>query len=203
MEGGRMVMTARRDDRPEAGMPAGVLCILALGSNLGDRRGHLSAAVAQLAESRGVRVEALSRVVESEPWGPVPQGRYLNLLVRARVQLDAEALLALAQRIEAAAGRDRSVRYGPRTLDIDIIFFGELVLDTPSLTLPHPFWRERPFVHDLLSDIVLDGAGELPHSGVREALRTGGALSPELQEVDSMVLTNLPGEPGDRTGGLP
>jgi 7,8-dihydro-6-hydroxymethylpterin-pyrophosphokinase len=97
-------------------------------------------------------------------------------------------LLDLLQWIERDAGRERGPRYGPRTLDIDIIFFGGLVLDTPALTLPHPYWRERAFVHDLLSDVVTVESPELlTFPGLEEALRIGGRLSPGLGEVESLI----------------
>lgn len=168
------------------------MCILSLGSNLGDRRRHLLNGVSTLHSTRVVRVESISRVVESEPWGPIPQGPYLNLLVRCHVEVDADRLLQLLQRIEEQEGRIRGVRYGPRTLDIDIVFFGDLVLDTPSLTLPHSHWRDRPFVHDLLGDVIpVDHQGLASVPGVQDALNTGDFLSPELREVESITLADI------------
>lgn len=167
-------------------------CILSFGSNLGDRRYHLVNGILRLQTSGLVRLEAISRVVESQAWGPVQQGPYLNLLLRGEAQIDAIGLLELLQRIERDEGRVRDLRYGPRTLDIDIIFYGDLHLSTDSLTLPHPYWRERPFVHDLLGDVLPadpHGIGSIP--GVQEALHTGGRLSPELREVEPISPVDL------------
>jgi len=183
---------AEQLNRPGEAEVTGSVCVLSFGSNLGDRRSHLTYGVSRLAESARFRLESCSRVVESEPWGPVPQGPYLNLLVRGRSTGGPFDLLDLLQGVERDAGRERNLRYGPRTLDIDIIFFGGLVLDSSALTLPHPFWRERPFVRDLLGDVVTAELSEiLPLPGVEEALQMGGRLSPELHEVDSLSLTSI------------
>jgi 7,8-dihydro-6-hydroxymethylpterin-pyrophosphokinase len=109
------------------------------------------------------------------------------------VKVSAYDLLAIVQRIEDDAQRERGVRYGPRTLDIDIIFYGDLYLETAELILPHPLWRERPFVHDLLGD-VLDQAelGSRAFPGVEEALQTGGRLSPGLREVEPIATESFP-----------
>jgi 2-amino-4-hydroxy-6-hydroxymethyldihydropteridine diphosphokinase len=182
-------MIAERSDQPDTAEAGEAACVLSMGSNVGDRRSHLLDGVSRLAESGHFFAEAYSRVVESEPWGPIPQGPFLNLLVRGRSAGDAFDLLDLLQRIEEDAGRERGIRYGPRTLDIDIIFFGGLLLDTPELTLPHPYWRERPFVHDLLSDVVAIGSTELlVFPGVEESLQMGGRLSPGLYAVESLPM---------------
>lgn len=184
-------MSPDREDEDLAGKSGGVGCILSLGSNLGDRRGHLTLAIQRLAGTPVLAVESISRVVESEPWGPVAQGRFLNVVLGCRSATGAMELLRLVQGIETDGGRERVVRYGPRTLDIDIIFFGDLVLESSALTLPHPFWRERPFVHDLLGDLPPGTMREfLIHPGVAEALRAERQLSPELTVVDPL---DLPG----------
>ncbi|MEX0856257.1 MAG: 2-amino-4-hydroxy-6-hydroxymethyldihydropteridine diphosphokinase [Gemmatimonadota bacterium] len=142
--------------RPESvgeGLEA-VPFVLALGSNLGDRRGHLDAGLRYLSER--LQIERVSSIVESEPWGPVSQPHYLNLVLRGHGAESPTGLLRIAQGAEAEAGRVRDLRYGPRTLDVDIVFFGDLVLETPSLTIPHPRWEERPFVRDLLKEVADD-----------------------------------------------
>jgi 2-amino-4-hydroxy-6-hydroxymethyldihydropteridine diphosphokinase len=125
--------------------------VLALGSNLGDRRENLARGLRFLGER--LQIEAVSRTMESPPWGPVPQGAFLNLALRGTGADNPFALLDIAQAAEEDAGRRRDVRYGPRTLDVDLIFFGDLMLDHPDLTLPHPRWEERPFVRNLLPEI--------------------------------------------------
>ncbi len=119
--------------------------LLALGSNLGDRRAALDGAVDALRAAAGVTVLAVSRFLETDPLGP-PQPRYLNAAVLVSTVLEPHALLALCRSIERAAGRVRTVRWGPRTLDVDIVLYGGLVLASPDLVLPHPRFREREFV---------------------------------------------------------
>jgi 2-amino-4-hydroxy-6-hydroxymethyldihydropteridine diphosphokinase len=119
---------------------------LALGSNLGDRLGFLQGAVDDLAHTDGVRVVALSSVFETAPVGGPPQDDYLNAVVAIETDLDPWALLDVAHRCEDCAGRVRDVRFGPRTLDVDVLLYGDLRLDDPALTIPHPRMQERGFV---------------------------------------------------------
>ncbi len=129
--------------------------VLALGSNLGDRRAYLAGGLEFLGQY--VAIEAVSRVVESPAWGPVqPQPKFLNVVVRGSTKGDAFDLLRLAHRAEAKAGRIRSVPQGPRTLDVDLIFFGSLQIRSPELRLPHPKWAERPFVSRLIPEVAGD-----------------------------------------------
>ena len=157
---------------------------LALGSNLGDRARHLQSAVDGLARAPGVRVLAVSRVYETDPVGGPAQGPYLNAVVLARTTRTAREVLALAHAAEDAAGRVRDVRWGPRTLDVDVISYGDLTVSDDTLTLPHPRAAERAFVlapwHDVDPDAVLPGCGRVADllgwvgpAGIR---RTGDAL---------------------------
>lgn len=133
-----------------------VTVTLALGSNMGDRLAMLAAAVAGLTE-RGVRVAASSRVWETDPiGGPQGQPAYLNAVVRAQTDLSPTQVLAVAQGVETDLGRTREVRWGPRTIDIDILLIDDLVMDDPSLTVPHPRMAERAFVILPLLDIDPD-----------------------------------------------
>jgi len=120
--------------------------VLALGSNLGEREAVLRSAVAGLSTTAGLAVHSVSPVVETEPVGGPVQDPYLNAVVLAATTLSPAALLALCQRIEAEHGRERNVRWGARTLDIDIISYGELVCETANLILPHPRAHLRAFV---------------------------------------------------------
>jgi 2-amino-4-hydroxy-6-hydroxymethyldihydropteridine diphosphokinase len=143
---------------------------LALGSNLGDRLAHLQFAVDELAAAAGIEVVAVSRVYETAPVGGPPQDPFLNGVAVVATELDPYALLALAQRIERGAQRVRIVRWGPRTLDVDVLLFDDLRLDDPDLILPHPRMWERGFVLAPLRDVApqLVGAAEA-FEGVREA----------------------------------
>lgn len=126
--------------------------ILALGSNVGDRTAHLRGGLDYL--RRHVTIEAVSRVVESAPWGPVRQRDFLNLVARGSTDLGVHDLLRIAQDAEVEEGRVREVRWGPRTLDVDLIFFGDLQISSRRLQIPHPGWAERPFVYGLLPDVA-------------------------------------------------
>ena len=128
---------------------------VSLGSNLGDREAHLAAAIEALRARPGIRVTSLSKIYETAPLGPPPQGPYLNAVVRLRTQLSPHQLLACLLEIEVAQGRQRSAgRWTARTLDLDLLFYGSLVLDEPGLCVPHPQLHERAFVLVPLCDVA-------------------------------------------------
>lgn len=140
--------------------------VLSLGANLGDRAAVLRAAITALQDD-GVLV-ARSVLYETPPWGPVEQPPYLNAVVVVRGDRDAAGWLARAHELEQAAGRTRDVRWGPRTLDVDVVTVtGDdgrpVTSDDPTLTLPHPRAHERAFV--LVPWAVLDPTAELPGRG--------------------------------------
>ena len=139
---------------------------LALGSNLGDRLAHLRAAVAGLPD-----VVAVSPVYETDPvGGPEEQGAYLNAVVELDTDLSPRELLELGQRLEQAAERVRAERWGPRTLDVDVLLVGDLVVDEPDLQVPHPLMWKRDFVLVPLRDLAPDLVPALPvGTGVRQA----------------------------------
>ncbi len=122
---------------------------IGLGSNVGDRAAHLAHARAGLNALPGTRVIATSRVEETAPIGPVTQGPYLNQMVLVETSLSPEELLAQCRKIEAERGRERRERWGPRTLDLDIVRYGSRTIREPNLTIPHPelphrdFWRRE------------------------------------------------------------
>ncbi len=135
------------------GRPTGTPVVLALGSNLGDRLAHLQAAVDVLCAGPGLHCTAVSPVYETAAVGGPAQPDYLNAVLIVVTGLPPQDLLAATQRIEAGFGRARAERFGPRTLDIDIISYDEEISDDPVLTLPHPRAHERAFVlapwHDI------------------------------------------------------
>ena len=118
--------------------------VFALGANLGDRAAALQSAVDALAEC--TEVLALSAIYETAPVGGPDQPDYYNAVAIAETELTASGVLALAHALEAAAGRVRLERWGPRTLDVDVLAFDDVVSDDPVLTLPHPRAHERAFV---------------------------------------------------------
>lgn len=125
--------------------------IVALGSNLGQRESHLRFAIDRLGES----VVAASQVYETDPiGGPEGQGAYLNMVVALETELDPYALLRWLHRIEADAGRERVVHWGPRTLDLDLLFFDDVVITGGNLAVPHPRFAERRFVLAPLSEVA-------------------------------------------------
>ncbi|MFV0459713.1 MAG: 2-amino-4-hydroxy-6-hydroxymethyldihydropteridine diphosphokinase [Actinomycetales bacterium] len=135
--------------------------VLAIGSNLGDRDANLTGAVAALNAVPGLQVLGRSQVVETDPvGGPAGQPTYLNAVLQCACELSAMELLWACQEIEAQFDRSRVVRWGPRTLDIDIITYGELVDDDERLTVPHPRAHERAFV--LVPWAQLDPDAHLP-----------------------------------------
>ena len=118
---------------------------MALGSNVGDRAAHLAHARERLAGLPGTRVAAASQVEETAPLGPVPQGAYLNQMVLLETTLTPRALLAACRSIEVERGRERRERWGPRTLDLDIVRFGVREVHEAGLTIPHPELPRRDF----------------------------------------------------------
>lgn len=143
-------------------MPA-VDVIIALGANLGDRVAALQGAVDALRATPGVEVQAVSSVYETQPVGGPEQPAYANAVIRVRSALPLGDLLERAHEIEANWDRTREVRWGPRTLDIDIIEAGGRVSDDPVLTLPHPRAHERGFV--IVPWLEIDPDAELAGHG--------------------------------------
>ena len=118
---------------------------VALGSNVGDRAAHLAHARQRLGALPGTRLVSASRVEETAPLGLVRQGPYLNQMVLLETTLTPAALLAECRRIETDRGRERRERWGPRTLDLDIVRFGVREVREPGLTIPHPELPRRDF----------------------------------------------------------
>ncbi|MBI1794729.1 MAG: 2-amino-4-hydroxy-6-hydroxymethyldihydropteridine diphosphokinase [Chloroflexi bacterium] len=127
---------------------------LALGTNLGDRLANLRAAIDSFSPSIVHRQS--SRVYETPPWGYTDQPAFLNMAVKCETDLDAESLLKRLKQIEVQVGREQSFRWGPRQIDIDILFYDDLVLESESLVIPHPRLHERAFVLVPLADIAPD-----------------------------------------------
>lgn len=136
-----------------------------LGSNLGNRLENLNRAAAMLAQARGLSDFEASRVYETEPWGLVDQPPFLNCVIRASTILEPAEILRLARSVENALGRERSVRWGPRTIDMDILLVGGLTVETEELVIPHPRMWERAFVliplMDLAPDMITPGGASL------------------------------------------
>jgi 2-amino-4-hydroxy-6-hydroxymethyldihydropteridine diphosphokinase len=138
---------------------------LGIGSNLGERLTYLQLAVDELAAADGVTVVGISPVYETAPVGGPEQPDYLNAVVAVDTSLTAHELLHIAQGIEAEADRVRTVRWGPRTLDVDVLLMGDERIDDPDLVVPHPRMAERAFVVVPLADLDPEWATRIPADG--------------------------------------
>jgi 2-amino-4-hydroxy-6-hydroxymethyldihydropteridine diphosphokinase len=144
------------------------IAYIALGTNLGDRPANLHAAIESLPPE--VTVLAESRVYETPPWGYEDQPAFLNMVVKAETDLEPEPLLAYLKQREARLGRAQNFRWGPRLIDLDILFYDDLVLDSPPLVIPHPRLHERAFVLVPLMDVAPDLVHPLIHKKISELL---------------------------------
>ena len=161
-----------------------VTAYLGFGSNLGNRQATLRAARERLGALAGARLVAASPVYETPPWGDADQPRYLNQVVALELGPDWSPgrLLATLWEIEAALGRVRTDRrYGPRTLDLDILLYGDRRIDEPDLTVPHPRLRERAFVLVPLADIA-------PHAVIPDG--QGGTVAEALSKIPFKISGN-------------
>ena len=139
---------------------------LALGSNLGDRLANLKQAIAALTPQLDVKTK--SQVYETLPWGYEDQPKFLNQVVKAKTYLEPEPLLKHLKRLEVALGRQESFPNGPRLIDIDILFYDELILYSPSLVIPHPRLHERAFVLLPLMDLDPELIHPINKKSIRE-----------------------------------
>jgi 2-amino-4-hydroxy-6-hydroxymethyldihydropteridine diphosphokinase len=127
---------------------------LSLGSNIGDRLANLRTALSSLAPS--VMIQAQSSIYETEPWGYSEQPTFLNQVIKGGTELAPQELLEFLKKIEVSMGRQETFRFGPRLIDLDILFYDHVKLDTPTLTIPHPRITERAFVLVPLAEIAAD-----------------------------------------------
>ncbi len=139
--------------------PASRRAYLGIGSNLGDRLSHLQAAVEGMDAADGVDVVAVSSVYETDPVGGPEQGEFLNAVVAIETERSPRGLLELAHELEAAAQRVRTERWGPRTLDVDVLLVADEQVHEPDLEIPHPRMRERGFVMVPLGELDPEAAG--------------------------------------------
>jgi 2-amino-4-hydroxy-6-hydroxymethyldihydropteridine diphosphokinase len=156
--------------------------MLGLGANVGDVRGTLERAVAQLCDGYDIRLIARSSDYATPPWGVEDQPPFVNICIACDTLLTPEALLMRTQAVERAFGRNRAQerRWGPRPLDIDILTYDDVALDTPDLTLPHPHLFERAFVLVPLAEIA------------PERVIAGRRMRDALARVDTVGIEKLP-----------
>jgi 2-amino-4-hydroxy-6-hydroxymethyldihydropteridine diphosphokinase len=136
-----------------------------IGSNLGEREAYVRRALELLAAEEGIDVVAVSELRETEPVGPVEQGRFVNGAALLETKLSPRELLGRLLTIEGRLGRIRNERFGPRTIDLDLLVYGDAVVDEPGLTVPHPRLHERRFalepVAELVPGLVIPGKGPI------------------------------------------
>jgi len=150
---------------------------IALGTNLGERLANLRKAIESMPPK--ITVLAESHVYETPPWGFEDQPAFLNLVVKAETELEPEPLLKYLKQLEVELGREQNFRWGPRLIDLDILFYDDLVLDSPPLVIPHPRLHERAFVLVPLADVAPD----LIHPVFQRS------VSDLLAEVDTQGIT--------------
>jgi 2-amino-4-hydroxy-6-hydroxymethyldihydropteridine diphosphokinase len=129
------------------------LAYVGLGSNLGDRRGLIREALKRLSRLEGVRVRKRSRIIETDPVGRTAQPKFLNAVAEVETRLEPRPLLRRLRAVERSLGRVRHERWGPRTIDLDLLLWGDRSMATPRLTIPHPRMTERKFVLAPLAEL--------------------------------------------------
>ncbi|WP_028400946.1 2-amino-4-hydroxy-6-hydroxymethyldihydropteridine diphosphokinase [Ectobacillus panaciterrae] len=150
------------------------IAYLGLGSNMGDRSAYLHQAVSLLNEQTAIKVEKVSSIYETDPVGYTDQDRFLNIAVKISTNLQPEELLQIMQSIEYELGRKREVRWGPRTIDLDILLYNHENIVTESLIIPHPRMYERAFVLAPLSEINRAIEEQISHIQLEEMKRLEG-----------------------------
>ncbi len=163
------------------------LAYIGLGSNLGDRVGHLSRAIKELDQSEGIMIRQVSAFYETDPVGVTDQPDFINAVAEIETTLTPRDLLKTTKTIEARQKRNRDVRWGPRTLDLDILLYDDQHIDEADLKLPHPEVRNRAFVlvplAEIAPDLLVPGAKQVKQLLAELGEITG--VSPHVGRVDN------------------
>jgi 2-amino-4-hydroxy-6-hydroxymethyldihydropteridine diphosphokinase len=158
---------------------------LALGTNLGNRTANLRAALAALPPS--IVLRRSSPIYETPPWGLADQPPFLNMVVRGETDLEPAVLLKHLKRLETKLGRVAAIRWGPRLIDLDILFYDDIILDLPGLTVPHPRLHERAFVLVPLADLAPDLVHPVFGKPVRDLLAAVDTTGVKRYEFPKVV----------------
>jgi 2-amino-4-hydroxy-6-hydroxymethyldihydropteridine diphosphokinase len=140
---------------------------LGIGSNLGNRQNNCEKSLCLL-EEKGITIIKRSSMIETEPWGVQDQPKFINLVVEIQTDLEPEELLQRLKEIEVGIGREETVRWGPRIIDLDILFYDDIVVNSPELVIPHPHIQDRIFVLKPLSEIAPDKIHPVLKKSIRE-----------------------------------
>ena len=144
---------------------------LSIGSDLGDRINYINKAIEKLKQNN-IKIIKSSNIIETEPYGYKEQGKFLNMAVEIDSDLEPFELMKLISRIESELGRIRTVRWGPRVIDIDIIFYDSLIINEPDLKIPHPDMQNRLFVLKPLQEIAPDFVHPVLNKTITELLES-------------------------------
>ena len=161
------------------------ICYIGIGSNLGDRRAYIERAIERIRKAKGVTLLRSSSLYETEAVGDVPQGKFLNGVVEVEASLSPRELLRALNRIEDELERTREVAKGPRTIDLDILLYGDEVVDEAGLVVPHPRMHERDFVLRPLKELAPD----LRHPTLKAKIKAIDASTPLKSMVSGVEPT--------------
>lgn len=132
-----------------------VICYLGIGSNLGERKKIIKAALGKLSKLKGTKIIKVSRIIETKPvGGPIVQGKFLNACIKIKTSLSPFSLLKNLKNIELELGRKKTLRWGPRSIDLDILLYGNKIIRQKDLKVPHPKILERAFVLKPLLEVL-------------------------------------------------
>lgn len=157
---------------------------LSLGSNLGNRKNHLKRAIEKLKDSN-IKIIRESNIIETEPYGYKEQAKFLNLALEVETDLEPKDLIELILEIEGKLGRKREKKWGPRVIDIDIIFYDSLIINEPNLKIPHPDMQNRLFVLKPMQEIAQDFVHPVLKKTITELLEE---LSSQESQKSSKLL---------------
>jgi 2-amino-4-hydroxy-6-hydroxymethyldihydropteridine diphosphokinase len=152
---------------------------IGIGANLGDRKASCLRSI-EILKEKGIVIRKISSLYETEPWGVEDQPKFLNMAIEIETGLAPEYLLALLKDIEKEIGREHTSRWGPRTIDLDILLFNDLIIDREDLTIPHPHMHERDFVLRPLFEIAPDIKHPVLQVTIRELVQTLYKKAPDI-----------------------